>query len=259
MKLIKPSYEILTPLSGEQILKDIELAARTCYKSEDKIGSMVKCNSCKGTGKILVKMNNPETETHIECQRCKGAGELVSWEDLVQKLIDRGHEAMIEFGPSITVKFVCDRGVSHEFVRHRLASFAQESTRYCDYENGHVAYIIPPWLSELPEDEYVSLERLKPLLPDMKDGAFDWLQSLMQDEEKYKTLRDKGWSPQEARSVLPNALKTEINIKGNIREWRHIFKMRVPNSAHPQAYELMRPLLDEFKEKIPILFDDITY
>jgi thymidylate synthase (FAD) len=226
MKLIKPYTEILTPINGLEILQTIEKVARTCYKSEDKI-----------------------TEG--------------SAEKMIQMLISRGHEAMIEFF-DITVKFVCDRGVSHELVRHRIASFAQESTRYVNYSKGqfggHLTYIIPEWLS-LKEGEYstvqevVSVHSLKDDNNDIGIYAF----SLLNSERNYLGLITEGWQPQQARSVLPNSLKTEINIKMNLREWRHFFKLRTALAAHPQMRELTIPLLKELQSKIPIIFDDIKY
>jgi thymidylate synthase (FAD) len=214
MKLIKPSYEILTPINGDEILKTIEKVARTCYKSEDKI--------TEDSAKTLVK-----------------------------SLISRGHEAMIEFF-DITVKFICDRGVSHELVRHRIASFAQESTRYVNYSNGkfggHLTFIIPEWLEDVKSGEY--------------SNAFTgltWSIAMEQAEKNYLKLIEEGWQPQQARSVLPNSLKTEINVKMNLREWRHFFKLRTALAAHPQMRELTCPLLDELKSKIPIIFDDINY
>jgi thymidylate synthase (FAD) len=212
MKLIKPYTEVLTDLN-QPFLKEIERVARTCYKSEDKIS---------------------EDDS--------------SARELVRKLIARGHEAMIEFG-DITVKFVCDRGVSHEIVRHRVASYAQESTRYCNYSSnkfdGEITFILPPWIKE---DECID-----------NDAEDSWLDALDTCERSYNELIKLGWSPQQARSVLPNSLKTEINVKMNIREWRHFFRMRCSNAAHPQMIELTRPLLKEFQAKIPVLFDDITY
>jgi len=219
MKLIKPYTEILTPINGEEILKILEKVARTCYKSEDKI-----------TNESAPK--------------------------LVKALIERGHEAMIEFF-DITVKFVCDRGVSHELVRHRIASFAQESTRYVNYSKGNfegdLIFIIPNWIT-LPEGIHTY------------DGLCtqdctinNWLHIMNQSEQSYNTLIKEGWQPQQARSVLPNSLKTEINIKMNLREWRHFFKLRCEKAAHPQMRELTIPLLEELKSKIPIIFDDITY
>jgi len=228
MKLIKPYTEILTDLNGPKFLKDIEQVARTCYKSEDLISE--------------------EDDS--------------SARELVRKLISRGHEAMLEFG-DITVKFVCDRGVSHEIVRHRVASYAQESTRYCNYSNdkfyGELTFIIPCWLKL--EEKTVNY-----LGDGDHEGACEeepnnlmWSIQMESAEASYLKLLDSGWSPQQARSVLPNSLKTEINVKMNLREWRHFFRLRCSNAAHPQMQELTRPLLEKFQASIPILFDDITY
>lgn len=230
MRLIRPYYEIFNESDLIRATKEIELAARTCYKSENKI----------------------DEGTDIE---------------LVTKLLSSGHEAMLEFGPSITVKFVCDRGVSHELVRHRLCSFAQESTRYCNYSkdkfDGQITFIIPSWLV-LKEGVYLMLE---------DNGVFDspdgilpfhslgstlfYLAALSEAEVRYFELINSGWQPQQARSVLPNSLKTEIVVKANIREWRHIFKLRTFKKAHPQMRELMIPLLQNFQSTCPTLFNDI--
>jgi thymidylate synthase (FAD) len=222
MKLIKPYYKILNETDLIHASKEIELAARTCYKSEDKI----------------------DENSDIK---------------LIEKLISSGHEAMLEFGPSITVKFVCDRGVSHELVRHRLCSFAQESTRYCNYSkdkfDNQITFIIPCWL-KLEEGEYdfINTEmNFENLLP----GTEEWLAAVIADEENYNFLISKGWQPQQARSVLPNSLKTEIVVKANIREWRHIFVQRTSKKAHPQMRELMVPLLKHFQLMCPTLFNDI--
>ena len=237
MKLINSYSEILTPINGEQILKDIEKVARTCYKSEDKI---TKDDS--------------------------------SARDIVSKLLKRGHEAMLEFG-DITVKFVCDRGISHEIVRHRVASYAQESTRYCNYgKDEHMTFIIPSWMSYLEEgiwDEkrlrfYISHPNLVNCSTINSNQGIDvqnttWLLTMADAEHNYNKLIKTGWSPQQARSILPNSLKTELNVKMNIREWRHFFKLRCSSAAHPQMQELVRPLLKQFQNSIPILFDDITY
>lgn len=229
MKLIKPSYEILTPINGEEILKTIELAARTCYQSEGKIeyDPIIPFDSSSICGFIAK-----------------------SARVLIPKLIDRGHEAMLEFGGMITVRFIVDRGVSHELVRHRVASFAQESTRYCNYgKNGKesdITFIQPCFWQNAPENDKHCENH----------GILEMV--LLQCESAYLKLIENGASPQEARCVLPNLLKTEINISANIREWRHIFKLRTAKAAHPQMREVMCPLLDEFKSKIPILFDDIN-
>lgn len=234
MKLIKASYQIITPINGEEILKQIELAARTCYKSEDKI-------EYEDTAPNFDEIN-------VKDYYAKSARVLIA------KLLKLNHEAMLEFGGMITVKFICDRGVSHELVRHRVASFAQESTRYCNYgKDEHIQFIIPCWFEELTEGNYDDIAVTT--IPE----EVGWMNTMLYCEESYNGLIKLGWSPQQARSVLPNSLKTEINISANIREWRHILKLRTASAAHPQMRELMCPLLDEFKSRIPILFNDINY
>ena len=243
MKLIKPSFEITTPINGEQILKEIERAARTCYKSEDKIEYVIFKDK-------IVNILTPD----VGIFTCKSA------RNLIPKLIARGHEAMLEFGGSITVLFTVDRGVSHELVRHRIASFAQESTRYCNYSNDeNIVFIIPPWVN-IPEGIFNDETDGTPAFvrDERNVGAYDWYYHMIDSEIRYKSLIDSGWSPQEARSFLPISLKTEINVSANIREWRHIFKLRTASGAHPQMREVMIPLLAEFKKQIPILFDDIN-
>lgn len=244
MKLIKASYEIITTINGEEILKQIELAARTCYKSEDKI----EYGSKEIVDYFAQGMDNP-------IKHIVPTGKAKSARILVSKLIRNNHEAMLEFGGNITVKFICDRGVSHELVRHRIASFAQESTRYCNYgKDEHISFIIPSWC-ETTIHEGICNNSTNDIRLYCENT---WLKSMLDSETRYNTLISNGWSPQQARSVLPNSLKTEINISTNIREWRHIFKLRCSNAAHPDMRAIMRPLLDEFKSKVPILFDDIN-
>ena len=207
MKVIKPYTQIIGEINGQEILKKIELIGRTCYKSEDRI-----------------------TEE--------------SAEKFVAGLIKRGHEAMLEHA-SITVRFVVDRGISHEIVRHRLASFAQESTRYVNYAKDDGITVIMPCFLEEGTDEYNC-----------------WRSSCGYAELEYFNLISCGVTPEKARSVLPNSLKTEVVMTANLREWRHFFKLRASNTtgkAHPQMLEVTRPLLDELKQLIPIVFDDITY
>jgi thymidylate synthase (FAD) len=236
MKLIKPSYTIITPINGEEILKQIEIAARTCYQSE---------------GKIEYEDNKIELHIPKQADKILHQFKAKSARLLIQKLISLNHEAMLEFGGMITVRFICDRGVSHELVRHRVASFAQESTRYCNYTNdkfdGDITFIIPNWLPDVIPGVYNN-----------SHAMLTWVNAMKQCESNYVILIKEGWSAQQARSVLPNSLKTEINVSANIREWRHIFKLRTAKAAHPQMREIMCPLLDEFKNKIPILFDDIN-
>ena len=207
MKIIKAGYEILTAVSegGIEELQHIEKIGRVCYKSEDKI-----------------------TEDGESAKK------------FVKMIIDKGHEAMTEHS-SLSVKFTVDRGVSRELVRHRIASFAQESTRYCNYskekfDNG-VTFIKPFFFDD------VKYQR--------------WLSAMADAESAYLDLLNCGASPQEARSVLPNSTKTEITITANYRVWRNFFKLRTTKAAHPQMREVVVLLLAELKEKLPIIFDDI--
>ena len=205
MKIINASYHIETPIDGAEILKRIEKAGRTCYKSEDRITSE-------------------------------------SAENFVRMLIERGHESVLEHA-SITVRFVCDRGISHEIVRHRIASFSQESTRYCNYSNDRFRN---------------NITFIKPCFLDEGTGGYKlWKQAMFIAEKEYFELLKLGCTPQEARSVLPNSVKTEIVMTANLREWRHFLKLRTAKAAHPQMRELTMPLLHEFQERIPVVFDDI--
>lgn len=205
MKVIEPNVEILSSIDGEAMLKLIEQAGRVCYKSEDKINDD-------------------------------------SAEKFVASIIKRGHESVLEHA-SITVKFICDRGVSHEIVRHRLASYSQESTRYCNYSN----------------DKFSSeITVIKPCyLKEGTSGYNMWQAACGVSEEAYFDLLTWGCTPQEARAVLPNSLKTEVVMTANIREFRHFFKLRCSPAAHPQMREVAVKLLEMFKAKIPVLFDDI--
>ena len=243
MKIVNASYEILTDISpyGTLELEQIERAARTCYKSEDKI-----------------------TEQGESAKK------------LIKNLIKNGHEAMLEHS-QLSVKFICDRGVSHELVRHRMASFAQESTRYCNYSNekfgNEITVIRPFFISEenLIEDIADFAQLWKACLYGYPTKDLDrvldmsakqrmallWKGICVNAQETYFTLLANGWTPQEARCVLPNSLKTEVVMTANYREWRHILKLRTDKAAHPQMRELMIPLLKELKERIPVIFDDI--
>jgi thymidylate synthase (FAD) len=212
MKIIKPYYRILSDIDPGLMLANIELAGRTCYKSEDRITADSAAGFCAG-------------------------------------LIRSGHESVLEH-EKITVKFVCDRGVSHELVRHRIASFSQESTRYCNYSNDKfdrlIIFILPPFF-ENDGTEVMSVEEII------------WRDAMRHSEKMYLQLIGRGWAPQQARAVLPNSLKTEIVVTANMREWRLIFKQRTPKTAHPQMRELMCPLLEELKEILPPLFEDISH
>lgn len=205
MKVIKPSVEIIDELNGSEILKKIELCGRVCYKSEGKIKEG-------------------------------------SAEKFVTAIIRNGHESVIEH-VSFTVKFIVDRGVSHEMVRHRLASYSQESTRYCNYSKDD-------FQSEITFIEPYYLVKGSP-------GWVQWMLAMEAVEKAYFNLLNIGHSPQEARAVLPNSLKTELVMTANIREWRHFLKLRTSPAAHPQMREVAGLLLKELKVKIPVVFDDI--
>lgn len=205
MKVINADVEFITPIDGNTILKRIEECGRVCYKSEDRI-----------TDESAPKF--------------------------VANLLSRGHEAVLEHC-SFTVKFTCDRGVSHEIVRHRVASYCQESTRYCNYTKsgfGREITVIKPcfW-----EDGSVQMSR--------------WENAMKAAELIYMAMIDGGASPQEARSVLPSSLKTEVVMTANIREWRHFLKLRCAPAAHPQMREVALKLLTMVHKEIPILFDDL--
>lgn len=205
MRVIQPYHEILYLPPVEELLRVIELAGRTCYKSEDKI----------------TQDSAPE---------------------FIGRIVRSGHESVIEHG-NCTVRFVCDRGVSHELVRHRLAAFSQESTRYANYSKdrfGNEITVIKPFFWSEDSPEY-SL----------------WLKAMEQAEQAYLQLLDLGASPQEARSVLPNSLKTEVVMTCNLREWRHVLRLRCSQKAHPQIREVMLGLLKEMNQRIPVLFQDI--
>lgn len=205
MKIITPNAQILIANTRETILKHIEVIGRTCYKSEDKITKE-------------------------------------SSSDFVRMLIRRGHESVLEH-EKMTVRFTCDRGVSHELVRHRIASFSQESTRYCNYTKGKFG-------SEITV--------VDPGANFAKPGSQGiWLKAMQNAEKAYRDLIENGESPQIARSVLPNSLKTEIVVSANFREWREIFRQRTAKAAHPQMRQLMIPIFKVMKDYIPELFFDI--
>jgi thymidylate synthase (FAD) len=207
MKIIEPGFMIESPVDGEEILKGIEKAGRTAYKSEDKISA-------------------------------DSASRFVSM------IINKRHESVLEHR-SITVRIICDRGVSHEIVRHRLASYTQESTRYCNYSQdkfrNEIVVIRPVFWDEEKDAEKYAL----------------WKKAVKDAEKAYLKLLEMGATPEEARSVLPNSLKTEIVMTMNLREWRNFFRLRTDSHAHPQMRQIARPLLQEFRKLIPGIFDDI--
>lgn len=206
MRIIEPSFTFMEDIDGENIIKKIEKAGRTCYKSESNISDH-------------------------------------SAEKFIQNIIKRGHESVLEHG-SISVKIICDRGVTHEIVRHRVASYSQESTRYCNYSSekfGNEITVVKPCFWKEDSQEYAL-----------------WKESMEMIEKNYMALLAVGAKPEEARSILPNSLKTEIAVTMNIREWRHFFKLRTAVRAHPQMREIACNMLAEFKRKIPVVFDDIS-
>ena len=247
MKIIKAGYEILRPdTDGPEaknaIYRLIEQAGRTCYKSEDRI--------------------TPESAAKF-----------------VENVVKRGHEAMLEHAV-MTVRFTVDRGVSHELVRHRIASFAQESTRYCNYSKdkfgNEITVIEPVFFRDIPEEEKEKCRQLlddheafsKKELMDFLDNKVTirhrkyarWYESCSYSEQNYFTLLELGATPEEARSVLPNSLKTEVVMTANMREWRHFFRLRAAGETgkpHPQMLEVTVPLLNQCRMQMPELFGDI--
>jgi thymidylate synthase (FAD) len=233
MKIIDQSYEIIN--LPENSLELIEAAGRTCYKSEDKIGcTLDECSVPEDRRKFKWYSKPVGMGRKQVCTGCP----YHSSHKFVKMLIDRGHHAMLEFG-DITVRFITNRGVTHELVRHRLFSFAQESTRYVKY-NGEMEFIRPVWW-----DGSTLYQKTA------------WEKAMRFVEHNYQKLIKEGWRPEQAREVLPNSLKTEIVVKANLREWRHIFQLRCSKKAHPQMRSLMINLLIDLKTKIPLIFDDI--
>ena len=221
MNILRAGFEILTPISegGIDELKHIEKIGRVCYKSEGKITKDGE------SAKKFVKM-----------------------------LIDRGHEAMIEHS-FLSIRFTVDRGVSHELVRHRIASFAQESTRYVNYSLDKFGNEI----NVINIRDGIDLDnKMKNMDSSIIDAILrEWFSAMKDAEKHYMKMIELGATPQIARSVLPNSTKTEITITTNYREWRNLFKLRVPATAHPQMREVTIPLLKELKNRLPIIFDDI--
>ena len=204
MKIIPPSFE-LEAVDGEAILEKIERAGRVCYKSEDKI--------TPGSAQKFVAM-----------------------------LIKHGHESVLEH-VQITARVTCDRGVTHEIVRHRLASYSQESTRYCNYAKGAFGG---------------ELTFIKPCF--WEEGSVQyaiWKEAMQSIETQYMQLMESGATPEQARSILPNSLKTEIVMSMNLRAWRHFFRLRTHAASHPQMREIAGMMLEGFRAAVPVIFDDI--
>ena len=207
MKIIEPSVELIDDFDAAAIMRKLERAGRVCYKSE---------------GNIKVD----------------------SAEKFIRGIIKRGHESVIEHA-TVSFKIICDRGVTHELVRHRIgASYSQESTRYCDYSagkfGGELTFIKPCFWSA--DDENFKL----------------WSQSMALIEKNYLAMRANGARPEEARSILPNSLKTEIFVTMNLREWRHFLRLRTAPAAHPQMRQVALKIFDILKTKLPAVFDDLN-
>ena len=212
MIIQKPAVEVLSTERYEDMLRRVERIGRVCYKSEDRI-------------------------------------EEGSAEKFIRGIIRRGHESVIEHG-SITVKFICDRGVTHEIVRHRIASYSQESTRYCNY------------VKEKFGSQITCIDLATGFRYDLDDETDRkkyevWQKAMENAERSYFQMIELGATPQEARSVLPNSLKTELVATMDLREWRHFFRLRTDPAAHPQCREVARMLLERFARDYPVFFEDL--
>lgn len=284
MKLIESSVQII---EEKDPYKMIELAGRTCYKPEDKITEnsakefvdrMIKLGhgAMLEHGTIYLKIDKTEDGhlpparlywsdgNHKKYTRVRKHGNSIYVTTNLRVIVENNRldDLQYQVEPTehhekrITAKFICDRGVSHEFVRHRVFSFAQESTRYCDYSKdkfgNDITYIIPSWL-DLPEGKYSNwdndwcdvseLKLLYPEVDNLSDPANCFLQSIKNAEYYYFMLINRGWKPQQARQVLPNATKTELVMTGFESDWEHFFELRCSGAAHPDA----KKLADELK------------
>lgn len=306
MRLIKPSFEIWAQEEGlEGVYKQIERAGRVCYKSEDKITDtsakdfvdrMIKSGHGAmlehGTVYLILPVGYVQggyglEESTVTKKYRENSYSKVTYQDFgdsQRAYVTTNYRVIIEndwlmdldyrceptefHEKRVTVKFICDRGVSHEFVRHRVFSFAQESTRYCNYSKSkfgnECTFIIPNWLDDFPEciirDSIGGCMCDSDYYRENIDGSFRGnvtfmthtkylIDSLFRAEKSYNNLINSGWKPQEARAVLPNSLKTELVVTGFASDWEHFFKLRDAGSAHPQARELAQPLHEEFIER----------
>lgn len=255
MKIVEPSATLLwaTPASEEMI----ELAGRTCYKSEPRTYS--DCSECKGSGKVPAykdqfndKYNTPEHE----CDYCKKR----STKEFITKILKSGHHSVLEHG-SASLRIVCDRGISHEIVRHRIASYSQESSRYCNYSSdkfGKEIIIIKPYsLRETLTPEEYKEKGYKPTFNVYTNPNFiTWLDTMQHCELTYLELLEKGISPQIARSVLPTGLKTEIVMTTNFRSWRNFLKLRLDKAAHPDMIVVAEKIRDILIQVAPTVFGE---
>lgn len=288
MRLIKPSFEIIEQKPGvDGLLQHIERCGRTCYKSEDKITEdsaekFVNMLVNRGHtamvehGTVYLTLGMPDRWAYFKyCTNkyseaiSEGEAEKGTWVGYVttnyRVLLQNDWLDDLQYltEPTkhirrVTVKFVCDRGVSHEFVRHRVFSFAQESTRYCNYSKDkfgkELTFIMPSWIESDNFEIYRGLHwgeevtyHTERITGDMNNcPVFRYLEGLLLAEDAYMTLLDRGWIAQQARAVLPNSLKTELIMTGTIEQWEGFFKLRDAKDAHPQARELAQPLHEEF-------------
>lgn len=211
MNITKPSIEIIDMKDYDQMIRKIEKIGRVCYKSEGNITDE-------------------------------------SAERFIRNILKRGHESVIEH-ESVTVRMICDRGITHEIVRHRIASYSQESTRYCNYSGdkfgNEISVIDIASGFEYNLDDETDLRKYEA-----------WMRAMENAEKSYFELIELGATPQEARSVLPNSLKTEIVVTMNLRSWRNFFRLRCDSHAHPQMREVANIALTLFKEKLPVFFSD---
>ena len=205
MKIIPPGFTLLDAIDAPRILKKLERVGRVCWKSEERITE----------------------DSHVK---------------FLDMLIKKGHESVIEH-ESLSVGLVCDRGITHELVRHRIASYTQESTRYCNYAknkfDGEITFIRPFFW----DDDHALFAA--------------WKAQMQQAEDAYLQMISQGATAQEARAVLPHSVKAEIIVTMNLRAWRHFFKQRTPEAAHPQMREVAQPLLAEFQRQLPVIFGDL--
>ena len=207
MKIVKPSWKMSAMTEGEpaKLMKHLEAMGRICYQSEDAT-----------------------TDD--------------SYKQFLRTIIERGHEAVLEHA-TVTAIIICDRGISHELVRHRIASYCQESTRYCNYNKGkfgsEITVVEPTFINE-------------------NDGVYHiWQRACEAAEAAYFDLIAESATPQQARDVLPTSLKTQIAVTMNIREWRHFFRLRCSPAAHPDMVALACRGLVEFYNRFPVLFEDV--
>ena len=290
MKLVKPSFDIWQQPAGlEGIYKQIERAGRVCYKSEDKIiedsakpfvDRMIRSGhgAMLEHGTVYLKFETVKSAIHpLDKYYYNKYSKVCTEEGLTKQtkivFVTTNLRVLIENGwmddlqylcePTeyherrVTVHFVCDRGVSHEFVRHRTMSFAQESTRYCNYSkdkfDNQITFIQPSWI--ILDKEIDSINELCLLAGqyDRENPNLRYLASLVDANYTYILLLSKGWTPQQARAVLPNSLKTELVVTGFIKDWEHFFSLRSriakTGKPHPQAQELADPLMDEFVKR----------